>query len=153
MNAIKYLHKILGFKYSYKKNVVTKKQDDSWFIFSKFKPRNKKYIVNDFDPMNEDVLTDFSPYIHIDLFREGITKKTIKKFGLGYSYRWKRTIFPVRYWLDGTLMGYNARSTQRSTVVHYLVFLNIILLRECIKKLICMDYGRTIRISKTRDLV
>ena len=111
VNAIKYLHKILGFKYSYKKNVVTKKQDDSWFIFSKFKPRNKKYIVNEFDPMDEDVLTDFSPYIHIDLFREGITKKTIKKFGLGYSYRWKRTIFPVRYWLDGTLMGYNARSS------------------------------------------
>ena len=111
VNAIKYIHKILGLKYSYRKNAKTKKQDDSWFVFSKFLPKSKKYIVNDFDPMDEDVLTDFSPYIHIDLFREGIIKKTIKKFELGYSYRWKRTIFPVRYWLDGTLMGYNARSS------------------------------------------
>ena len=61
--------------------------------------------------MSEDILNDFVPYIHIDLFREGIVKRTIKKFGLGYSYRWRRTIFPIRYWLDGTLMGYNARSS------------------------------------------
>ena len=61
--------------------------------------------------MSEDILNDFVPYIHIDLFREGIIKRTIKKFGLGYSYRWRRTIFPIRYWLDGTLMGYNARSS------------------------------------------
>lgn len=110
-NAMKYLHKLLGLKNLYKVKEEKKKPDDSWFVFSRFVVKRRKCVVNDFDPMSEDILNDFVPYIHIDLFREGIIKRTIKKFGLGYSYRWRRTIFPIRYWLDGTLMGYNARSS------------------------------------------
>lgn len=111
MGALKFLHKLLNIKFTLaapQKNM--KPLDDSWFVFSKYSKR-RKCIVNDFKPMDEDILSDFVPYIHIDLFREGIVKSTIKKFELGYSYKWKRTIFPVRYWLDGTLMGYNARSS------------------------------------------
>ena len=109
VDAFKYMHKILGLKYyRYKPK---KEKDTSWFVFTKYACRRRKISINDFDPMDEDILTDFVPYIHIDLFREGIIGKTIKKFCLGYSYRWKRTIFPIRYWLDGTLMGYNARTS------------------------------------------
>ncbi len=108
-SAMKFLHKKLGLVYSYqaKKNIKT---NDSWFIFSKFAKRRSGRSL-EFQTMDENVLLDFIPCIHIDLFREGITGKTIKKFELGYSYKWKRTIFPIRYWLDGTLMGYNARSS------------------------------------------
>ncbi len=111
IESIKYIHKILGLQYSFYQKKEEKKRDDSWFIFSKFKKKREKCNVDDFERMNEDVLTDFVPYIHINLFREGIIGKTIKKFELGYSYKWKRTIFPIRYWLDGSLMGYNARSS------------------------------------------
>ena len=109
VEAMKYLHELFGFTYSYEKK-IEKPKNDSWFIFSKYATRRRKQS-KEFNPMDEGVLTDFVPYIHINLFKEGIIKKTIKKFELGYSYRWKRTIFPIRYWLDGTLMGYNARSS------------------------------------------
>lgn len=111
VGAMKYLHKLFGFKYLYQPKQEVKKIDDSWFVFSKFISKRRKCAVNDFEPMDEKVLSDFVPHIHISLFREGIIGKTIKKFELGYSFKWKRTIFPIRYWLDGTLMGYNARSS------------------------------------------
>ena len=33
------------------------------------------------------------------------------KFGLAYSYKRKRVIIPMRYWLTGELLGINARTT------------------------------------------
>jgi DNA primase len=109
MEAFKYLHKILGLKFvGYKPK---KEKDKSWFVFTRYSSRRRKSDIRDFDPMDEEILLDFVPYIHIDIFREGIIGKTIKKFGLGYSYKWNRTIFPIRYWLDGRLMGYNARTS------------------------------------------
>ena len=38
-----------------------------------------------------------------------------KKFGLAYSYKYHRVVIPIRYWLDGTLVGFN----QRTTVENY----------------------------------
>ena len=110
IEAFKYLHDILGLQYSgYSK--PKKKHDDSWFVFTRYASKRRKYSTNDFNRFDESILSDFIPSIHIDLFREGIIAKTIKKFGIGYSYRWKRTIFPIRYWADGSLMGYNARTS------------------------------------------
>lgn len=38
-----------------------------------------------------------------------------KKFGLAYSYKYHRVVIPIRHWLDGTLVGFN----QRTTVENY----------------------------------
>lgn len=111
ITALKYIHKILGFKYSYTKPQEPVKKKNPLEIFLKYDTKRAKCNVLDFNPLDENILNDFVPYIHIDLFREGIIKKTIQKFKLGYSYRWKRTIFPVRYWGTGELMGYNARTS------------------------------------------
>ena len=112
--AIKYTHKLLGleYKYSPKKKEPEKPKFDPLALFKKAALK-KRYVcdVGEIKYLNEDVLDDFYPSIHIDLFREGIIKKTIDKFHLGYSHRWKRTIFPHYYWLTGQLMGYNARTS------------------------------------------
>lgn len=115
IKALKYLHKILELNYEY--STVKEKESEVnpvLNIFQKYCSKKKSRSRCDalsFDPMDEKVLNDFVPYIHIDLFREGIMPRSIKKFELGYSYKWKRTIFPVRYWMDGSLMGYNARTS------------------------------------------
>lgn len=115
VKAIKYIHKILGLKYSYHKDTKEEKQEDKKDFmsnfFEKYKSHRTRCNVLEFEPLDESILNDFIPHIHVDLYKEGIMPKTIKKFGLGYSYKWKRTIFPVRYWLDGSLMGYNARTS------------------------------------------
>ena len=112
--AIKYTHKLLGleYKYSPKKKEIEKPKFDPLAIFKKAAAK-RRYVcdVSEIKYLEEDILEDFYPGIHIDLFKEGIIKKTIDKFHLGYSYKWKRTIFPHYYWLTGQLMGYNARTS------------------------------------------
>lgn len=112
--AIKYTHKLLGleYKYSPKKKEPEKPKANPLYIFEKTKSTKRRaHDVGEIKYLDEDILDDFYPSIHIDLFREGIIKKTIDKFRLGYSYKWKRTIFPHYYWLTGQLMGYNARTS------------------------------------------
>lgn len=110
-DTIKYLHELLGLKLTYKKQEKKKEEKfDPLYIFKKVKNR-KMQDVSEFNILNEIELNDFIPYIHIDIFKEGIIKKTIQKFGLAYSYKWKRTIFPIRYWLTGELLAYNARTS------------------------------------------
>lgn len=112
VDAVKYVHKLLGLQYKYapKKEPETPKFDPL-AIFKRAAIRKRICNVNDIKYMDETALNDFYPYIHIDLFREGIIEKTIKKFGLCYSYRMKRTVFPHRMWCTGELLGYNARTS------------------------------------------
>lgn len=110
-DTIKYLHKILGLPLTFKEETKKKEVVDPLYIFKKVKLAKKKQNVLEFNVLNESELHDFVPHIHINLFREGIIGKTIDKFGLAYSYRRKRTIFPIRHWMTGELLGYNARTS------------------------------------------
>lgn len=106
--AIKYLHQILGLSYSYKK--TQSKKVDPLECFKKYKKRN--YVdVKDIKFINNDELDDFVPIEHISWYKEGIMPWTVKKFGICYSYKYKRIVIPIRYWQNGCLMGYNARTT------------------------------------------
>lgn len=120
IEAIKYLHKLFGLKFTFAKieNEKTKSLPEinlSHFIRADTKGRVKrKCDVNDINIQDDTILKDFYPSIHIDLFREGIIKKTIDKFKLGYSYKWKRTIIPHYYWMNGELLGFNARTSVKN---------------------------------------
>ncbi|WP_346961402.1 hypothetical protein [Clostridium sp.] len=108
--TMRYIHQLLGLEYAFVKTDKKTVKKDYLAIFKK--AASKRSIKNsDYEPIDENILTEFVPMIHIDLFREGIIKKTIDKFKLGYSYKWKRTIFPHRYWANGLLLGYNARTS------------------------------------------
>ena len=110
--AVKHIHKVLNIPYRFeKKKEVVEEKPDPLAIFKKFATKKKRCNVLDFEPMDEDVLNDFVPMVHVDFFREGIIAKTIKKFHLGYSYYWKRTIIPHFYWMNGQLFGYNSRTS------------------------------------------
>ncbi len=110
-DTIKYLHKILGLPFTFKKQEEKKEIIDPLYIFKKVKIKKRKQNVLDFHILNENELQDFVPYIHIDFFRDGIMPWTVKKFGLAYSYRYKRNIIPLRYWLTGELLGFNMRTS------------------------------------------
>ena len=113
--AIKYTHKLLGleYKYSPKKKEPEKPKFDPLAMFKKAASR-KRHIcdVNDIKYLDEDVLDDFFSGVHISWLRnDGIMPWTAKKFGLCYSYKQKRQMIPIRYWLDGRLVATNARTT------------------------------------------
>lgn len=110
-DTVKYLHKLLGLPLTLKKTETKKEKVDPLYIFKKVKARRKIQNVLDFNVLSETELQDFIPCVHIDFFKEGIMPWTIKKFGLAYSYRYKRNIIPLRYWLTGELLGFNMRTS------------------------------------------
>ena len=115
--AVRFLHDLFGLKYVFNTNKKNEPEKENKYnpleIFEKNAGKSKYRNVLDFsyEALNEDVLDDFVPMIHIDIFREGIAPWTIKKFGLGYSYKFKRTIFPIRHCFTGELLGYNGRTS------------------------------------------
>ncbi len=110
-DTIKYLHKILRLPLTLKKQEEKKEIIDPLYIFKKVRIKKRKQNVLDFHVLNENELQDFVPYIHIDFFRDGIMPWTVNKFNLAYSYRYKRNVIPLRYWLTGELLGFNMRTS------------------------------------------
>ena len=116
IEALKYLHNILNLSFEFKKKEDKPKKVDHLNIFKRQLRSNRRTInVDDIHVLDDKLLDDFVPMLHIDWFREGIMPWTREKFGLAYSYKYKRVIIPMRYWLTGELLGFN----QRTTVENY----------------------------------
>lgn len=117
IEAIKYLHKILELPFELKKKEDNQeKKVDYLNIFKRQLRSNRRAInVDDIHILDDKLLDDFVPMLHIDWFREGIMPWTREKFKLAYSYKHKRVVIPLRYWATGELLGFN----QRTTVENY----------------------------------
>lgn len=115
IEAIKFIHKILDLPFEFKKEKVVEKKYDPLAIFKKVANRRKIVNVEDIKILENSLIQDYVPLLHIDWYREGIMPWTRKKFGIAYSYRHRRIIIPMRYWLTGELIGFN----QRTTVENY----------------------------------
>lgn len=111
--AFKYLHKILGLNYKREKFKPKEIKETFDGYFKKFVTVDK-FNVAEIQTIDENLLNDYIPILHIDWYKEGIMPWTAKKFGLAYSYRRKRVIIPMRYWLTGELLGINSRTTVKN---------------------------------------
>lgn len=117
IEAVKYLHKILELPFEFKKQrEKAQKKFDPLAIFKRVLRCNRCVInVDDIHILDDKLLNDYVPMLHIDWLKQGITDRTRKKFGLAYSYKHKRVVIPMRYWATGELLGFN----QRTTVENY----------------------------------
>lgn len=117
IEAVKYLHKILDLPFELKrKEEKPQKKFDPLSVFKRVLRSNKRVVnVDDIRVLDDKLMDDYIPMLHIDWVRQGITERTRKKFGLAYSYKYKRVVVPMRYWLTGQLLGFN----QRTTVENY----------------------------------
>lgn len=112
VDAVKYLHSILGLEYS--RTWKQQKKEKKFDPLAIFKRRRSKSIP--FDPdeirvLDESVLDEYIPILHIDWLKEGIAPWARDKFGICYSYKRKRVVIPHRHWLTGQLLGVNMRTT------------------------------------------
>lgn len=117
IDAIKYIHKILDLPFEFKnKEEKPKKKFDPLNVFKRTLRRNRMVVnVDDIHVLDDKLLNDYVPLLHISWLKQGITERTRKKFGLAYSYKYKRVVIPMRYWLTGEILGFN----QRTTVENY----------------------------------
>jgi DNA primase len=104
VEANKYLHKLLGLKYQYKntKNKSKNKQEekqDPLEIFKKIKRKKKSVNIHDIEIYDSTIIEEYEPCLYVDWVKEdGIMEFTRKRFNIGYSYKHKRIVVPVRYW-------------------------------------------------------
>lgn len=114
VEALKFLHKILDLPFEFKKQKSKKKKDEEenpLWVFEKHKGNRRIVNVDDIRALEGRVLNDYAPLLHIDWYKEGIMPWTREKFGLCYSYKYKRVIIPIRHWATGELVATNARTT------------------------------------------
>ena len=112
IETLKYLHKILGLPFELKRQKEEPKEKiNPLNIFTRQLRSNRRIVnVDDINILDEELLDDYIPMLHIDWFKDGIMPWTRKKFGLCYSYKRKRMIIPHRYWMTGQLVGMNMRT-------------------------------------------
>lgn len=117
IEAVKYIHKILDLPFEFKKREgKPQKKYDPLEIFRKILRCNRRIVnVDDIKILEDKLMDDYIPMLHINWVKEGITERTRKKFRLSYSYKHKRIVIPLRFWLTGELLGFN----QRTTVENY----------------------------------
>lgn len=113
VEAIKYIHKILELPFEFKKVKQEKEEEKESpnLIFEKMISRRKIVDVAEIQALEDKILNDYIPLLHLSWVKEGITERTRKKFGICYSYRYKRIIVPIHHWLTGELIATNARTT------------------------------------------
>lgn len=117
IDSVKYLHKILDLPFEFKKREEKpQKKYDPLSVFKKVLRCNRRVVnVEDIKILEDKLMDDYIPMLHIDWVKEGITERTRNKFKLSYSYKHKRIVVPLRYWATGELLGFN----QRTTVENY----------------------------------
>lgn len=110
IQAVKYLHDILGIEYKRFKP-KKKEEKDALSVFKKIKESScYSSDINDIKEIYYDS-DNYYNLLHINWIKEGITYKTAKKFGIAYSFRRNRIIIPMKYWLNGSVLGINSRTT------------------------------------------
>lgn len=112
IESVKYLHKILDLPFEFKKQIKPKEKLDPLSVFKKVLRCNRTIVnVDDIKTLEDRILNDYVPLLHYSWLKEGVTERTRKKFGICYSYRYKRIIIPIRHWATGELVATNARTT------------------------------------------
>ena len=117
VEAVKCIHKFLDLPFEFKRREEKpQKKYDPLSVFKKVLRNNRSVVnVDDIKILEDKLIDDYIPMLHIDWVKEGITERTRQKFKLSYSYRHKRIVVPLRYWATGELLGFN----QRTTVENY----------------------------------
>lgn len=113
VESLKYLHRILDLPFEFKKKEEKhKKKFDPLNVFKKVLRNNRRVInVDDIHALDDKLLDDYVPMLHIDWVREGITERARKKFNIAYSYKHKRVVIPHYYWMTNELIAFNMRTT------------------------------------------
>ena len=113
IESVKYIHRVLDLPFEFKKQEEKpQKKYDPLNVFKRVLKSSRRMVnVDDIHILDNSLLNDYIPMLHIDWVKQGITEKTRKKFGLAYSYRHKRVVIPMKYWATGELLGFNQRTT------------------------------------------
>ena len=110
--ANKYIHEILGLKYSFSKKQENENIKDPLAVFKKVK-RQRHVIDKDIPTYDDSFMKEYIDLPYIGWVREGVMPFACKRFNIGYSYDRKRIVIPERKWDgdDNEYIGISGRTT------------------------------------------
>ena len=112
IHALKFIHGILGLKWSNTKPKKEKAKFDPLSVFTSKLKSKRKCNVNDIEIYDEDIIREYSDCLYVDWFKEGITERARRDFKIGYSFDKNRIIIPEHWWCgDGEIIGISSRTT------------------------------------------
>lgn len=107
--ALLYICNLLGLEYTPSLIVKKDKAQDILSIFTKYK--NRSLDINDNEFIDDIVLDNYQPYLHISWVKEGITDYTRKAFNIQYDGERRKIIIPHTDWESGNVIGVMSRTT------------------------------------------
>lgn len=111
IDAFKYIHKILDLPFEFKKKEDTQKKINPLDIFTRQLKCNRRIVdVADIQALEDKLLDDYVPLLHIDWYREGIMPWARDRFNIAYSHKRKRIVIPIYHWATKELVGFNMRT-------------------------------------------
>ena len=110
--ANKYIHEILGLKYSFSKKQENENIKDPLAVFKKVK-RQRCVLDKDIPIYDDSFMKEYIDLPYIGWVREGVMPFACKRFNIGYSYDRKRIVIPERKWDgdDNEYIGISGRTT------------------------------------------
>lgn len=110
--ANKYIHEILGLKYSFSKKQENENIKDPLAVFKKVK-RQRCVLDKDIPIYDGSCMKEYIDLPYIEWVREGVMPFACKRFNIGYSYDRKRIVIPERKWDgdDNEYIGISGRTT------------------------------------------
>jgi len=176
-DAFRYLCKILGIEGKTKDELLKPKKNIDTYI--------DDYYDDDTDYEDEEICKaekeknyqsqlakDISwynscvPYLHESWYREGIMPWMRDKFGIKYSYKKHRVVFPIRHYLTGDIIAISGRTTidcaeelgipKYKTTAHYSKAQNVFGLYENYESIIRSGFATIFEAEKSvfkRDTV
>lgn len=111
IEALRYLYKILDLSFELKRKEDKPRKANPLDIFTRQLRNNRRIVdVADIQALEDKLLDDYVPLLHIDWYREGIMPWARDKFNIAYSYKRKRIIIPIYHWATKELIGFNMRT-------------------------------------------
>lgn len=106
--TMKYLHALFGLKYQYEV-VPVNTAPDVLHIFTKY--RNRTLEADNKSETVDIEVSNYSPYLHINWVREGITERAREVFNIQYDGNRRKIIIPHRHYESGKVIGVMSRTT------------------------------------------
>ena len=106
--TMKYLHALFGLKYQYEV-VPVNTAPDVLHIFTKY--RNRTLEADSKSETVDIEVSNYSPYLHINWVREGITERAREVFNIQYDGNRRKIIIPHRHYESGKVIGVMSRTT------------------------------------------
>ena len=120
--TIRDIHKLLGLKYEYIKDIKIIDKTDPLAKFRNWREKSIKLInFDDLINYERSILDEYIPLLYYDwVIQDGIMEFTRNEFDIGFSSKYQRITIPHFHWSTGEIVGIIGRTVKEHCDLFYI---------------------------------